>query len=158
MPYRSLKILLILFLLIYFLVGLYARTIRTEDEDLYPFFSWFLFSVVPARVQEDYIIKIVEYRGSQVNPPALVEKTSGIFNKSRSLAEYFQMTRNLGVAVSQGQAEQVKRLRVHIETNLFSGKPLTYAVYRVTYSPIERFKTGQLLSSQELAIFKSGVY
>lgn len=158
MRYPLFKILLIGFLATYFIVGVSSRVITRGDEDTYPFFSWFLFSKVPARIQDDYLIKILEYRGQIQVPPLLVEKTPGIFNSARSLAEYFQMTRNLGVAVRRGDTKEINRFRTHIENNLFSSQKLKYQVLEVRYNLIERYKSGSLLSSQEIAVFESGVY
>lgn len=158
MNYSRVKLLLLSFLVIYFVVGVSSRVSTKGDEDTYPFFSWFLFSKVPARVQDDFLIKILEYKGKTQSPPLLVEKTPGIFNSARSLAEYFQMTRNLGSAVRRGNAAEVNRYRKHVETNLFSSQKLKYQVLEVRYNLIDRYRSGSLLSSQEIAVFESGVY
>lgn len=158
MSYPLFKFLLLAGLVTYFVVGVSARVLTEGDEDTYPFFSWFLFSKVPPRIQDDYLIKILEYRGQTQTPPLLVEKTPGIFNSARSLAEYFQMTRNLGVAVKRGDTKEISRYRTHIENNLFSSQKLKYQVLEVRYNLIDRYRNGSLLSSQEIAVFESGVY
>lgn len=158
MRYPLFKTLLVGFLLAYVVIGISARIVTKGDEDFYPFFSWFLFSKVPARVQDDYLIKILEYRGQPQSPPLLVEKTPGIFNSSRSLAEYFQMTRNLGSAVKRGDTKEINRFRTHFENNLFSEQKLKYQVLEVRYNLVDRYRNGSLITSQEIAVFESGVY
>lgn len=158
MHYHRLKVLVIGFLIAYFVVGIAARTVTAGDEDTYPFFSWFLFSKVPSRIQSDYAIKIIEVDGKPLPQPTLLEKTSGIFNNSRSLAEYFQTARNLGVSLKQKQLGQVNQIRTHLEKNLFSGRLVTYEVLEIRYNPIERYKSGKFISSERIAVLTPGDY
>lgn len=153
MSYRILGQLIIVFLVVYFSVGIAARFLSRGTEDFYPFFSWFLFTTVPPRIQTDYAIRIVEAGGKKFDPPVFFERADDVYEKGdRSVAEYSRLTRSLAMSVRGNQKEEVERLRSALERK-FLVYPVVYEAVEVTFSPIERWKTGEVLGVKTLATF-----
>ena len=155
MSYSWYKKTVISFLIIYFTIGLAARFTAKGAEDFYPFFSWFLFSEVPSRIQQDFTLRIHSAGGQQFVPPELFENARELHNtKRRSYSEYYHLIQSLGRSLVQRRDTEVARIRAQLEQR-FAVHPVTYEVVRATYNPIERWKYGTVIELESIATFDS---
>ena len=155
MSYKLLRKIIMAFLIFYFSVGLFARYLSDGVEDVYPFFSWFLFSKVPARIQIDFAIRIHEFAEKRFEPPIFFEKAKGIYDKtSYSTTDYYHLVQLLGMSLQSNRMNEVKRLRRELEKNFLS-YPVVYEVVELKFNPIERWKTGQFIGIKSLVTFTS---
>jgi hypothetical protein len=150
--YDNLKFLVFAFLAFYLSIGIGARFLSTQEEDFYPFFSWFLFSHVPQRIQSDFAVTILEVNGETFKTPIPLENASSIYGTSRSFAQYNQYIRSLGTAIKQNNTEEIERLRQLLEYGL-PVKSMTYEVQELTFNPIEKFKSGAVIEKRILGKF-----
>lgn len=139
LPRLSPKIWIGAFLILYFLGGVYAKTVD-NNGDFYPFFSWSLFSKVPDRFEEDFRILLHRAGNQTFESPVLLEATD-YYNKRVDLTEYRFLVQNVAQAVRRGKPEEIAARRAELERN-FTVRPVTYEIAVVRYSPIERWKRG----------------
>lgn len=155
MTYEALKKYLLLFLIIYFSTGLLARYFSEGTEDVYPFFSWFLFSKVPSRIQTDFAIRIHQFGGKQFEPPIFLEKAEDIYDTTLySTAEYHRLIQQLAMSAKQNRSEETEYFRSKLEKT-FVAHPVVYEAVEIKYNPIDRWKRGQLIKVKSIAIFNS---
>ena len=155
MSYGVLKKFIIIFLIVYFSAGMLARHLSKGPEDVYPFFSWFLFHRVPPRTQTGFSIRVHELDGRRFEPPIFFEEVGDMYDKdSRSAREYQHLVRILGRSVKQNKTDEVERLREKLERNFLS-HPATYEIVEVTYNPVDRWRTGRLIDVKSIDIFMS---
>lgn len=154
MSYRAAKISVLLFLAVYFCTGMLAQFFAKGVEDAYPFFSWFLFSRVPLRIQSEYAIRFLEIGGKTVDPPLFFKKAPGALrNKERrSPDEYYVLVQSLGGAVKRKDAEETARLRLEIEKEMLD-HPAVYEISEIIFNPVELWRNGSVMEIKPLAEF-----
>jgi len=155
MSYKLLKKVVIVFLAAYFSVGLLARFLSIGTERFYPFFSWFLFTRVPPRIQTSFDLRIYEFEGKQFDPPIFFEKAGSVYKKnSRLMAEYRNLIQRLGTAAKQNRKDEITQLRRELEANFLS-HPVIYDIVEIRYNIIEYWKSGHIIEAKQIAIFNS---
>ena len=89
------KILILLFLLLYFVAGLFAR--NAPGAEVYPFFSWFLFTKVPSFTETEYTIRFLTHEEEVFTPPLLFKEASSLYSQTiHSPTEYLGIIQFLG--------------------------------------------------------------
>ena len=159
MSYRAAKISVLLFLAVYFCTGMLARFFSKGVkgvEDVYPFFSWFLFVEVPHRIQSEYGIRFLEIGGKTLDPPLFFEKAVGAaYNPTRRPAEeYHHLIQLLGGAVKRKDAQETARLRAEIEKEILDHSAV-YEISEIIFNPVERWRNGSVMEIKPLAEFTS---
>lgn len=134
-------------LIVYFLVS-FAR-IRTTD--IVPFSAWALFVFVPNH-PEVFTLKFDSAEGKPLNPP--VPFDAGVFGNPHDITAYYILN-HFGMAWEKGDAKETLRFRILVEKNVLPPKPLSWYLVKITYDPLERWRTG-IVSEKTLAHFSSG--
>lgn len=134
-----------------FVVGL-AGTLTPRGE-IFPFASWFLFSLRPDRVVSfDLLLRGTERH--PIEPPKPFNQGGGLVKSPHSVTVY-QLTQQLGRAIEGGQSAQISRLRREIEAQ-FSAPGMRYEVVRLSYGLADRWKGQPPERSEPLASFVDG--
>lgn len=132
-------------------IGL-AGTLTPRGE-IFPFASWFLFSLRPDRVVSYDLL----LRGSERRPlgsPRPFNQGGGLVKAPHSVTVY-QLVQQLGHAIESRRPEEIRRLRQEIEAQ-FSVAGMRYDIVRVSYGLADRW-SGQLPSrSEPLASYAGG--
>ncbi len=149
----------LLFLLSYFLIGVSARLTMRYEEQFYLIYSWYLYSKVPPPLQNEFSVLIYKIADERFSPPLFIDDTKGlVFSRMIDYGHTIvHDVEALGKAVSSGQKMNVGRARESLEKN-FLHLPVVYEVVRISFNPIDRWKTGNLLQINSLAIFTSGIH
>lgn len=123
----------------------------TKRREVFPLYSWFLFSLVPTRtVAYDALVR--EAGGRTYEPPVSYRRAGEIFRNPHSIVTY-RAVQDLGRAVEHGQGSDVGRLRRAFEGR-FTAWPVRYDLVKVASdNPLEHWKTGQPQHSDFLSAF-----
>jgi hypothetical protein len=135
--YRKLKRFLAGFLLFVFVGGL--LTLLVPRQEIYPIYSWFLFALTP-NAKTRYALQILEYQNQLLDPPLFYEEAGYLVPKPRSIT-LVKIAQFWGRAVEQGDETAENKNRALFESNFLPGAS-RYALMRVHYDPIARWKTG----------------
>ncbi len=122
----------------------------TPRHEIFPFTSWFLFSLVPNRVK-DYDLLLHGTPNQPQEPPQSFNRSGALVYAPHSIVTY-QLIQQLGDAVRQEDAPRVEFLRRQIEEQFAVG-PMGYDLLELTYKPVARWKTGQVVSSRLVRSF-----
>ncbi len=141
------KIFVPLCLAVYFAAG-YARI---RSTDIVPFSSWALFVFVPNQPAV-FTLQIDSLDGRALNPPERFE--DGTFANSHDITAYYVIN-HFGMAWEKGDAEEIRKFRLLLEKNVLPAKRVDWELVKITYDPLERWKTGAV-SRSFVARFSSG--
>jgi hypothetical protein len=147
--YHRLRIFAITALTAQFVIGLGGTL--TSRREIFPFASWFLFSLVPFQSSDyDLLIHPPEDSGS----PLPLSKAGKFVSSSHSIVA-FNLIQQLGHAVEKHDRDLVGRLRQQIEAR-FRVPGIRYDLVRVRYAPIPRWTSGAVVSQEPLGTFTAG--
>ena len=121
--------------------------------EVFPFFCWFLFPVTP-NVEARYELVVSQIGGRPIQPPREYQ-TMDLVEDPMAM-DLWIATQDLGRAAVAGDAARVQALRQRIELN-FIPAPNRYALERVTYDPLERWRDGTVRDRQTVAEYSSTV-
>lgn len=145
--YRLLKLFIFAFLLLYFVGGLAAKTLRLHGDEFFPVFSWFLFERVPF-MRQQYAVQILSSYDRKLPEPVFFAKAKGLVPDPESITAYI-LIQDLGRAIAKKQPTKIANLRLAFEENyLFPSTD--YKIVEIAYNPIDRFKNDQLLSIKSI--------
>ena len=122
----------------YFIAGISIGFLNVKDEEVFPFFSWSLFSRIPNRGYQ-YSVQITEYNG-QIIKPVLFQKASSIVNKSHS-SEPDRIIQNMGKNFDKN-TQEFEKMKNLLEGN-YLGNTTKYNLVLLTYDPLQKWKTGK---------------
>ncbi|OGP08945.1 MAG: hypothetical protein A2048_02610 [Deltaproteobacteria bacterium GWA2_45_12] len=115
--------------------------------EIFPFFSWSLFSRVP-NLKEDYGIKINSIDGQDIGSVWFQDAESH-FKKAHVIDAYVTI-KKMGLAFENGDGEKLKELQGFFETYYLEGKKVNYTLEKRSFYPLKRFKTGEFESEKPL--------
>jgi hypothetical protein len=111
----------------------------TGLHEIYPVFSWTLFSKVPQE-RIAWGLRIVAYNGQVLDSPLFYEEADGIVSDPRSISAQYAIRRMCRAELA-GNAREVKDARRLLEqTYLATG--IRYELVRVRYDPLTRWRSG----------------
>ncbi len=149
--YRRLQIFVAAALAFVMVVGLGGTL--TPRHEIFPFASWFLFSLVPGRRSEfDLTLHAANEKGSDPGRP--YNQADGLVHHPHSIVTH-EIIQQLGEAEQNHDATARGALRRQIEAD-FEPSVTRYDLVRVTYSPVERWRTGRVLATETLRSFGTG--
>jgi hypothetical protein len=151
MSYKTTKGTTIAFLTLYVAIGIGNHFASHGQEDLYPFFSWFLFVEVPNRVQENLEVAITSAETMRLSSPVEIGTLPGIFKPGTDIDHIRNLSMRLAQALSEKNSPIFDSLQRELEMNF--AMPVTYQIRRVRFDVIERFKSGIVLSVEPVAEF-----
>ncbi len=125
----------------------------TKRREIFPLYSWFLFSLVPTHtVAFDVLIHAAGERTYE--PPISYRLAVDSVRNPHSIVSY-RAVQDLGRAVEAGDDDEATRLRRAFEVR-FRGWPVRYDLVKVdSDNPLAHWKTGQPQRSSLLASFAS---
>jgi hypothetical protein len=151
--YRRLQGLLTALLIAYALGAIAVKLGARRDRELYPLFSWSLFSMVEAEPTE-YAVRLVSVGTGAVPAGRFLDQAFEAFTPVRMPAEAWLVTQKLGDALASGDAADLARWRRVLESNFLTGHgPVRYEIVRCHYVTLERAATGAIRSVQTVATF-----
>jgi hypothetical protein len=81
------------FLAIYFIVGL--GTLCLPAREIFPFYNWFLFALVPQGTTTHYELILHEVNGRAINPPRRYQEADGLVRSPHNVTVY-RLTQKIG--------------------------------------------------------------
>lgn len=150
--YRRLQNLIALVLLAYMSIG-YGFHIFGLRE-LYPIFSWELFSYVPAQQRIDYGLLIIQVNGEQLPEPVYFEDAAFLPEQAHSIEAYVAI-QILASAIVQQDTAETERVRSYFEDIfLIEVETATYQVVRRQADLLLLWQTGQYDEETIIATFE----
>lgn len=135
--------------LAYVVAGLLAAT--QPGFEVFPFFSWFLFPVVPGD-DPRYELVVETLEGVPVTPPRDIQAL-GYIDDPKAM-DLWVTTQRLGRSLETGSATAALAVRRIVEGSFLCGDT-RYAVEKVWFDPLERWETGAVRARTRIARFES---
>ena len=148
--YRRLSFFAVAALLVEFGVGLGGTL--TPRREIFPFASWFLFSLVPGKTR-DYDLVLRAEGDHPLIPPPRFSQAGWLVTTPHSIVTY-QLIQQLGRAVEHHDPA-VGTLRLQIEA-AFTRPAMHYDLVKATYLPVKRWESDQTLDLVPLRSFVAG--
>ena len=146
---RSVTIVLVGYAVISTAASFYIGGFRTQpSEELFPFFTWSLFSWVPD-TRNLYVVEVIRLDGQTFQPPRDMRDIP-VFADKTTLAS--KATQSLGRTRGQDEA-----LRQTFETRYLKNREVVYRLVRESYNPLDRWRNGSVDERRILGEFESGV-
>jgi len=133
----------------YCIIGITSKYTCSKKE-MFPFFSWFLFSKVPSQTITSYRIVLHTFNGEVFDPPQLFTKTSSDKVAVKS-AKAWHVIQRMGKAYEMQEEEKFDELKILFEDHFLNKKASSYELVRQRYNLIEKWKTGKQI--QESIVF-----
>ena len=134
----------------YFLLGIGSHFLLRRE--IFPVFSWFLFSRTPNKTTQ-FTIVIFEHNGQILEPPVLFNEAPDSIARSGDI-DANTVINSLGISYIQNNQEEVSEKRNLIEDVYLKGS-VEYGLVKQTYDPILKYKFNQ--TEQEILVkFSSG--
>lgn len=147
---RHLKYLAIGTLVLYFVLGAGLRVFVRDD--IYPIFSWNLFSYIP-NDQYKFSLRVLSYGTDKYTPPKRFDEMATIFEKiHQPPTEYVRDIDQMGYALQGKDTDKIARIKTRLDT-MFYKTPATYEITKVRYNPVEFWRTRSYISEVVLITF-----
>jgi hypothetical protein len=137
--YRRLQAVLLAILAGTFGLGLISA-VRPAGE-IFPFASWFLFSLVPQRVTS-YDVLVSSWGDRKFTPPRPLIEVEGLVRTPRSSTIY-QLVQRFGRGVESGNRADADEAWRLLQAKFTSAEPVTFEVVKRSYDPIDRSLGGK---------------
>lgn len=147
--YRNLQWRIVFVFIVYTAVSLYAKA--HMGDELFPFFNWSLFTKIPNE-KNDYGLRITMIEGEALESPIYFESADDWLAEAHSIVAY-NAIQDFGRAVRDEDEALVAEIRPYIESLYLENKPMRYDVVRRTYTPLERWQTGEFANEALLGQF-----
>lgn len=156
MSYNAIKIFLVTVIISYFYVAFYV-TSHVPEGEVYPFFSWFVFTRVPPESNTEYTLKILEYEGRKLDPPIFLKDAYKTYlTPSIAPPTYNYIVQSLADNVIAEQPDKVEQYRNALEGGFLS-REAVYEIVEIRFDTLEYYKTGKFYESESVAIFRIGL-
>ena len=149
--YRRLQRLAFAALAYMLVVGLGGTLLPSHE--VFPFASWFLFSLVPGRGSEFDLL--LHTAGDDPAAPGRSFRLSDRLVRHSHSVVFHELIQQLGAAEERRDAHASRALRRQIEGD-FEPSVVRYDLVRVKYAPIERWSTGRVRESAGVRAFATG--
>ncbi len=151
---QRLKYALASIVVLYALIAVGLRFLwPSGPTEVFPIFSWDLFSVVPGSVVVDYGVKITAVDGTALDPPLYFEQATAYFKQAHSVDASVIIGR-LGTNC-QGRNDPNLPIADYFNTVFLADHALVeYTVMQRTYDLLDRWHNQQFIAEQPVCIFK----
>jgi hypothetical protein len=151
--YRRHAIFVSLLLAGYLLCGSVFRFTQPSGE-VFPIFSFTLFMRVPNTVTE-YGVEVLQVRGQPLSPPRAFHAAPELFPGAGDVRAS-RVVHRMGRALEKGEQARLADLRRLFEDRYLGSAqaPARYRLVRHVYSPLERWRTGEVRQSAALGAFE----
>ena len=123
------------------------------SHEMFPFASWFLFSLVPGP-QSEFDLVLHDASDAPGNPGRSFRVADHLVRHSHSVV-FHELIQQLGAAEERRDAPASRALRRQIEADFEPGVG-RYDLVRMEYSPIERWRTGVVRETVGVRAFATG--
>lgn len=152
MTYKNLKFSVVSFLILYFVIGITAHATRRGTEDVYPFFSWFLFVEVPPRIQSGFDIRVISIEAKALDAPQSLSGTDPVFIQSGLTDKALRdISNGLGQAIMSKNEASLTMYKNLFESKL--ARSISYEVSAVEFNPIDRVLSKKVSARNVLGEF-----
>ena len=125
--------------------------VRTDPGgELFPFFTWSLFSR-NQNIRIDFIVEITNIDGKPVEPPRNILDAKDFLGYIHSPSIVFKAAQKFGRA--RGHTPSLKAA---FESRFMGGHKVSYQIVRLEYHPVERWRTGGVVSRRIIGKYQSG--
>lgn len=153
--YHKLKTFIAAVITLYAGIGLILAVTNYDDPEIFPVFSWTLFTHIPNRVQ-DYGLRITALGDQEFHPPLAFEKAGKWFKAAGSSAAY-KSIQKLGAAITDEDSANIEKWRELIEHIYFGGNSqVGYEIVWRSFNPMEKWRDGRHQSLKRIAVFETG--
>jgi hypothetical protein len=104
--YRRARRGITLFLAVYFIVGL--GTLLLPVREIFPFYNWFLFALVPQETTTHYELILYEVNGQPLDPPRRYQEAEGLVPSPHNVTVY-RLTQKIGATNDAGSRELLEK-------------------------------------------------
>lgn len=112
----------------------------TRSPEAFPFFSWSLFSDVPAAQQTDYSIRFTSVDGVELDQPLFLEESKE-FLPTANAPQAYQVAQQLGRAVDRDQILRSASSKELLDSQwLDSLREADYEIVRRRFDILERYR------------------
>lgn len=147
--YRRLQWFFVGLIGVYLVIGYTTWALRMPE--IFPIYSWDLFSYTPTEIKTDYSLRIVKINGQPLQPPVYFEQGRRWFSKANTI-EASVVIQALGQAAKEGDPKRVTDVRVSLEPLFLAGAGrVEYDVVERRYNPLQRWQNGIFLEETTLA-------
>lgn len=136
-----LRIFLFSCLIVYFVIGITAKLYTFPKEEVFPIYSWSLFSKVPNTIYR-YDIQILTSRGAKLPKPLLYREAKKFVPNTDDISVYITIQ-------AWGKALRMKKYleankQQHVFEKLHLYPDTKYQLTQIKYNPIERWKNNTI--------------
>ncbi|OAI43086.1 hypothetical protein AYO41_02865 [Verrucomicrobia bacterium SCGC AG-212-E04] len=149
--YRRLQAALTALVVGTFALGM-VSAVRPSGE-IFPFASWFLFSLVPQRVTS-YEIRVHSWGDQKFEPAKPLIEIDGLVRSPQS-SLVFQLVQRFGRAVEAGNATERDNAWRLLQARFSNSAPVRYDLIKLSYDPMERAR-GEVVEHTVIAATESG--
>lgn len=126
--YRRLQKFIVAVLIVYVTVGYGFHYLKWPE--LYPIYSWELFSYVPDRERIDFGLLITSVNDRPLPEPVYFEDAEELLNDAHSIEAYVSI-QELAVAILRDNRSEAARIQEYIESLYFSDlESISYQIIR----------------------------
>jgi hypothetical protein len=138
------------FLGVLVMIGLGLARALPSQQEIFPFYSWFLFAVVP-NAKTTYQVFFHRIGDREMVPPRAFTQASGLIGNARSIVAH-RVIQRLGAACAAGDEEEVARQRRLLEGSLPAGTQ--YEVMAVQSDPVAEWREHKTGTRKSLRSFE----
>ena len=159
--YRRLKLLTFFIFVTYYVISSLTQQFGTGE--VFPVFSWSLYSGVPPRHLNDYGLQIIAVNQQLLAAPVFVEELEQfpVSFKTQDTADVdlslYRQVQRLGHAIATDDPTATSLHRKRLEKFL-GDKEVDYAIVIRQFDSRERWLTGKIEKSHQIAKFTSGIF
>jgi len=118
-----------------------VSAVRPAGE-IFPFASWFLFSLVPQRVTS-YDMLVRSWGEQRFDPPTPLNEVEGLLGSPRS-STVFQLVQRYGRAEEAGDRAEAEVAWRLLQPKFTSAAPVTFELVKRSYDPVDRSRGGRV--------------
>ena len=150
MSVRLLKIGIPTFLILYALIGYYSQF--SKEGEVYPFFSWQLFTRTPNLIETFYSIRITEANGKKIDSPQPYLPNDAILSSQIQPTEYWILFQFLGRAHQSNDEVGINKYSSLLNKS-FTSRHVRYELVSVTRDNIDYWKNHRYIDIKLLATY-----
>ena len=141
--YKIINIFLIS-LICFYIASVICIKWQLRSTEIFPFFTWDLFSHIPTSPKTDFAIFVEEIDGRKFDPGLDVMKQKSSFLNVQN-ATLYTVIQRLGVAITRGNKNEEIFIRNMLESEYFSpfNTRAKYMIVKRKYDPVDKWKTGR---------------
>jgi len=117
-----------------------------KKREIFPLFTWSLFSTTPSSQKMDIGLYVTEIDGERIDPSLDFMVSRSRFNYAGDITAY-HVIQKLGHAINRKNEEREQSFRGLVEKKYLKSaqSDISYQIVQRTYDPVERWKKGTVM-------------